>query len=371
MKKIIYLILMGLVFSSPAMATVYPVIGGLDINHDNVTTSELFEYIFYLLVIIGSFVSVIFLAIAGLEWSSSGGDPSVINSAKKKIKSVFAGLFLLLSVHLIFIQINPDILKIKTDDLSKQVINEIEVPLGDGVYLHDRIGCPEDSGFLRVVSSLPNFSEYGYRKTKSIGIRQPQKFNMAAILFAETVKDGKTYPGTEYAGDCAYILNSINDLNSSNGNENNPPIGDKLDSMIVLKGSLGGSVTLYNNFNCEIRSDKYCKEGEFDDFHCLRENEKTCEIASLNGFQNLKDLCPDFKGDIVSIETNGNVGVLLKNSLANEKGTCQFFEPKNSNCINMIKYGSMYYLKDDKKQSVFSPKSIVLFSLAEVRPIDE
>jgi len=375
MKKTLYLILIGLLAFSPVLAANYPVIMDIDINSDKVTASEYIAYIFYLLVGIGAVFAVILLSIAGLEWASSGGDPGVINSAKKKIGSVFAGLVLLLAVYIVLFTINPNLLKINIDDISEQVITEVEIPPEKGLYLYNGTNYESERDPLRVQNSRPSLllDEF-YKEAESIDIVQPETFNLGAILFKETKNDdGKTFSGTEYKGSCVYILNSIPDLDSSNGNENNPPLGnDKLESMIVFRtpkeGSLGGTITLYNNFNCQVRSNKYCIERSYSieksiEFPCFDEEEKTCVITGGDGFQNLEDVCPDFKRDIISIKTEGDVGILFKDAPKDEEGRCQLFRSGNTNCINMMKYGSMYYLIDSEVNSIIHPESFVIFSI--------
>ena len=86
MKRLILLILIGIIFCYPVLAAEYPIIGGININSSEVTASQFITYLFYIITALGSFLGVVLLIIAGLEWVSAYGDAKVINSAKKKLR---------------------------------------------------------------------------------------------------------------------------------------------------------------------------------------------------------------------------------------------------------------------------------------------
>ena len=361
MKKIIFFITAGLLISFPVLAAEYPIIGGIDINSSDTTAADFIIYTFNLLTAIGSLFAVIMVITAGLEWVSAYGNPSTINKAKKKIIIAFSGLLILLSSYLALNVIDPNILNLNFQNLSEQEITEVEVPDAEGVYLYNKTGFEGDK--LILTDSLASIIKSGFfENVKSIKFVQPESFKYIAILFADIELEDRTISGTEYEGVCTYISNNISSLNSANGKENNPAIGeDSLASILVLKGRVGGSVTIYNNYNCQIRSNAYCREDIEDDEieeenPCLKEEEQTCLIGVSN-FENIEDVCPDFKGDIVSIKVNNDTGILLKGASADETGRCYYLRAPGGSCVNVNKYSPLYHLDED------TPLSINLFSL--------
>lgn len=365
MKKIFYLLIIGLFFAFPALAADYPIIMGIDINSPDVTISQYIVYLFYLLVSFGTLAVVILISIAGLEWVSSGGDPSIINSAKKKIRNSIVGLTVLFTSYLVIQIINPSLLNIEAEvSTIESEKPEIFIPENGGINLYSSVLVDNETLHLSLQESSPSLIvDNFYKKTESIKIVNIAEFGFGAILFADKEQDGKLIPGAEFKGNCVYILGDIPDLDNPNLGENNPPIGkNNLASVIVFKtptsGAIGGSVTLYNNFNCQLRSNKYCRDDD-----CMKEEEQMCVINGENGFKDLEESCPDFKGDIVSIKTDNKVGILFKDNTKDEEGRCQFFESNTTGCINTIKYGSMYYLEDNSLNSIISPKSFMIFNL--------
>ncbi len=382
MKRIVFLILIGLLLVSPVLAVEYPVINGIDINRSDVSASDFILYLLYLITAIGSLVAVILLVTAGLEWVSAYGDAKAINSAKKKVAAVFAGLIVLLSSYIILNTINPQLLNINIDDISNQdVQTEPAIPEGSGVILYSDVNYEGEK--LVVKSSKTNtIDDHFYKKAASIKINQPQDFNLGAIIFGDMEVDGKKIPGAEFKGQCSYVTGDIPDLDVASGDQNNPPIGqDNLASLIVFRGDIGGaSITIYNNYNCQPKTTDYCRvveEGSNwkDPFPCPPEEEGSCSF-SVNKFTNIKEIIEkectteeaSFKGDILSIKVDKRTGVLLRGLLVqgdeeNPQKICQYIDSKNSNCINMIKYGPFYKTVDGQRRSIFAPEEIMLFSL--------
>ncbi|MFA5228340.1 MAG: hypothetical protein WC446_01090 [Candidatus Paceibacterota bacterium] len=385
MKKYIFLILISFFFCFPVTAASYPVIGGIDINSPEVTASQFIVYLFYLVTAIGSVLGVIVLIIAGLEWVSAYGDAKTINSAKKKIITVFSGLALLFSSYIIINTINPAILNINIEKKEGE-FNPVEfvIPEGKGIFLYPATNFETSEDPLNIRESRVSLISDGfYKKTSSIKINNPDEMTLGAILFADKQgdEDGKIITGTEFKGRCTYITGDIADLGSSSGDQNSPPIGqNSLASLIVFDGSPGGQITIYNNYNCQNKTNKYCREEDdsddwVDPFPCPEPEEYSCTFR-VDKFTSLEEILKtnctsgekSFKGDILSIKVSGRAAVLFRGLLIkdNEEGpeeTCQYIDSKNTGCINMIKYGSFYKMIEGENQSVFSPKEIMVFSL--------
>jgi len=382
MKRIILFILIGIIFCSPVLAVDYPVIRGININDPNITASQFIIYLFYLIIAVGSLIGVIILIVAGLEWVSAYGDAKVINSAKKKIAAVFTGLIVLFTSYIVINTINPAILDVNVEGIDDSYTSpELIIPEGSGILLYSETNYITEKDPLNIRSSKTSLiADDFHGKTSSIKINQPPDMTLGAILFADREKDGKIISGTEFRGKCSYITESIPDLNNSLGDQNNPPIGQNtLASIIVFNGSVGGDITIYSNYNCQPKIDKYCREVDGgnknwnDPNSCLSPEEYSCSIR-INEFKSIEEIIEEdcssggtgFKGEILSIAVDSRTGILLR-GLVNDGGEteeiCQYFDSKNTTCINMIKYGPFYKTVDGQKGSIFSPEEIMVFSL--------
>jgi hypothetical protein len=100
-----------------AAAYDYPQIAGITIN-ENTTAAEYLVYFFNLAVAIGAFIAVVMIIIAGIEWVTSSGNPSKIESAKGKIANTLFGVAILLGCYLILNTINSQLSTIKIDNLA-------------------------------------------------------------------------------------------------------------------------------------------------------------------------------------------------------------------------------------------------------------
>jgi hypothetical protein len=384
MKKIIFLILISaLIFPNIILAD-YPVIGGININNSDTTASQFITYLFYIITAIGSFLGVVLLIIAGLEWFGSYGDAKVINSAKRKIAAVFTGLAVLFTSYIIINTINPAIMNINIDDIGSDYEPiDIVIPEGKGIFLYSEVNYETEEDPLNIkISKASLISDSFYRKTSSIKINQPDNMTLGAILFADREDDeGKIDTGTEFRGKCSYITGSISNLDNALGDQNDPPIGQNtLASIIVFAGSAGGGITIYNNYNCEPKVDKYCREIDDHDDEweepnpCPLPEEYSCSF-NINEFKSISELLEEdcqsedggFEGDILSIGVSKRTGILLRGRLIDGEDeaeeSCQYIDSKNTTCINMIKYGPFYRVIDGKMDSFFSPKEIMVFSL--------
>jgi hypothetical protein len=363
MKKIGIIILfslLGILFISPVFAAMnYPPIAGITIS-STTTATEYIYYFFNLAIAIGAFIAAGALSIAGIAYVSSRGEPAKMQDARDKIKNTFLGLIILLACYMILNIINPQLTSIKIDQTEKVVNKEIVIPEGTGIYLYDAINYTSKNEPLRVYETMPNFVESNFNsRAKSIKLVNPDsgEFNFGAILFAQNI-DTASGSGADLRGNCSFILNSIPNLNDSLDQENNPPIGNnKLVSMLVFKTKgKSPSVTVYNSIDCTKRSDDYGPQ---------KDEENMCSISAGSGFQDITKTCPKFKGEVISIKTSGDVGVLLKTVTAAQAGRCQFIESNNDGCINTVKYSYAYKISQASYQPSFYPKSFMLFSLVK------
>jgi len=350
--------MLGILAISPVFAMDYPTIAGITISATT-SAAEYIVYFFNLAIASGAFIAGVVLFMAGVDYMSARGEPARLSDAKKKITDAFIGLTVLLASFMILNIINPQLTNITIDQLENTAEVEVVIPEGTGVYLYDSPNYVSTVDPLRVTGVMPNFSEKGFNsKAQSIKFVNPSEgFKFGAVIFAKTaVSDSGS--GFELRGNCAFLLNSIPDLGSASGNENNPAIGNNsLSSILVFKTkNSAASVKLFNSPNCKKRTDDYGPQNDIDNM---------CTINSSSGFVDLAQACPNFKGDIFSIQTSGNVGVLFKAATSTAAGRCQFLESNNSGCINTPKYGYTYSLSIDKYAPSVTPKSFMLFPLVK------
>ncbi|MDP2665016.1 MAG: hypothetical protein Q8O97_03715 [bacterium] len=86
----------------------YPTFGGFDITASTGILG-IIAWAYALIVGISGFAAFVMIVWGGVEWLSSAGNPSSMNSAKDKIKSALLGLLLVLASFLIIQIINPDL----------------------------------------------------------------------------------------------------------------------------------------------------------------------------------------------------------------------------------------------------------------------
>lgn len=338
-RNTIFLVLSGLFLAFPVFAAVsIPTVAGIP---KDANAAELVTYFFNLAVTVGSFIAVIMLIMAGIDYVISQGNPSKIEDAKKRIQNTLLGVFILMASLIILNIINPDLAVIKINNLSQEQQPGVNVPESKtiGVYLYKA-----DGSSLNIKTATPSLVEQGFQnQTQSVKFENPDGYKYGAVLFSDS----------DLKGNCVYALNDVNDLGSANGGENYPPIGkNEVSSALVLK-TVGGSpsVTLYNTVNCGKRSDEYGK---------VEEKTSVCTVSANNGFKNIKEACPDLVGDVLSIGTSPNTGILLKASNKDSAGRCQFFTSGTASCVNVVKYSFVY---DRSLTGAIKPLSYMLFSL--------
>lgn len=360
-KNTIFLILTGTFFLSPVYAAVdIQTIAGIP---KDATAAQFIVYFFNLAIAVGAFIAVVMIVMAGIEYVTAGGDASKIDGAKGKIRNTLLGLSVLLGSYMILNTINSGLTNIIIKGVSKQQPGqEIVVPEGAGVYLYDAENFVSDNPLILKETKAGLVKDENF-KAQSIKFVNPEKFKFGAVLFNDS----------NLRGNCSYLLNSISSLNSASGNENNPVIGNNnLSSIVVFKTNSGsGSVKFYNSIGCLPRSDDYCRKGDKDN-PCQEDKNKVCNVSGKDGFENIKAVCPDFKGDVLSIEVSGDTAVLLKAADKSAEGKCQFFEPGSGSCINTVKYSYVYrtnYEPIIPPSSSADSGAISSYSLYGIKPV--
>jgi hypothetical protein len=336
-RSTIFFLLAILLSGSPVFAAVsVPTVAGLPAG---ATVAELVAYFFNLAVTVGSFIAVVMMVMAGIDYVMSQGNPAKIEDAKKRIQNTFFGVVVLMASLLILNTINPDLAVIKINELSKEEqpgIN-IEELQTIGVYLYKA-----DGKSLNLKTSAPSLVSQDFQnQTQSVKFENSESYRFGAILFSDD----------DFKGNCAYALNNVDNLGVANGRENNPPVGINNLSSIQVFRALNGfpTIKIFNTIDCDKRSDEY---GTVD------EKTSVCTIKGKEGFENIKDVCPDFEGSVVSILATTDTGVLLKAADKDSAGRCQYFVAGNSQCINTLKYSYVY-----TQDGSIKPISLVLFPL--------
>jgi len=367
-KAIIFLVLLGGIFVSPVLAAIsYPEIAGITISNTT-TASEYIIYFFNLAIAVGTFIAAVVIAMAGFDYVTSQGEPAKIESAKGKIRNAFLGVIILLASFLILNIINPQLTNIKINNLGKtQSTTTVVIPEGKGIYLYDSPNFSADGKSLILKETAATLAKDTFNnRVQSIKFVNPDNFKFGAVLFADLVSGKDTITGSDLRGRCSYLLSDLANMDNSSGNENNPPIGNnKLTSILIFKTTSGSaSVNIYNSINCQGKTNDYCRK-EDKDTPCEEDKTKVCTLSGGNGFQNIKQTCPDFKGEVLSIGTSGDVGVLFKSEDKEKEGQCQFFQSGNTNCINTVKYSYVYRQDLDIEKMLISPKSFIVFPLVK------
>jgi len=335
----IFLIAAGIIISSPVFAAVsIPTIAGIP---RDATAAEFIVYFFNLAIAVGGLIAVVIIISAGVEYITAQGEPGKIESAKKKIQNTLLGVAVLLASYIVLNIINPSLTTIKINDLSKepQQNQTTETIKQSGVYLYKAQGDPLIFQDTKASLVQDNFNG----QAQSVKFINAADYKYAAILFTNG----------DLRGNCSYAFEDINDLGVAVGNQNSPAIGkNSVNSVQVFKIKTGSpTVKLYNNINCAKRSDEYGK---------IDERTSVCTVSMKDGFTNIKESCPDFIGNVLSIGAGSDTGVLLKAANKDAPGKCQFFTSGNSTCINTIKYSYVY---NPDPSSPIKPLSYVLFPL--------
>jgi hypothetical protein len=143
-KTILATIFLSLSLVSPALAGFSYTIGGITIT-DKTTAAELIMYFFNIGIMIGSFLAVVMVIMAGFNYLTSGGNPGKLEESKKRIQNSIFGIVILIGSYLILNTVNPDLMIIK--------INRLDC--SDGIVFKTKDGltkCLSDSA-----ATLPSY----------------------------------------------------------------------------------------------------------------------------------------------------------------------------------------------------------------------
>jgi len=139
-----------LFFSSSVMAADNGLIAGIP---KDASAAELIAYFFNLGIVIGAFIAVVIIVMAGIEWMMSDGNPGKIESAKDKIKNTLLGVAILVGCYLILGVINPELTNIK--------INKLYCTQGIAVMAKLTKDGKETVSQTCITQSMPNYSTIG------------------------------------------------------------------------------------------------------------------------------------------------------------------------------------------------------------------
>lgn len=119
------------IIASPVFAIDYPTIAGITVT-ENTTAADFVVYLFNLGIAVGAFIAVIMILMAGIEWLTSSGNPSKVESAKGKITNTLLGVCVLFGCYLILNTINSQLTTVKINDLACNHGVVVNVKLSDG-----------------------------------------------------------------------------------------------------------------------------------------------------------------------------------------------------------------------------------------------
>jgi len=380
-KAILTTIAFSLIATSSALAAnefTYE-IAGITITNKT-TAAELIMYFFNIGIAIGGFIAVVMVITSGIDYLTSGGNPSKLDSAKKRMQNSALGIVILVGAFAILNNINPELLNIKISKL--ECSSGIVFNIKDGTRK-----CFADS-----TSSLPEFVESGdwmfeegtvykvyaypqenYRGisaeipfggkippgTKSIAIIPDRNglylfdkpdykisqtnfpvsvnssiSNLGSLYYDEWTNSidlhnknekllyraiGFTEPN--YSGKCAYIIGSVPNMGTES-QYYSPAIGNNtLSSLVVFRTDSTnnqdmGTVSLCNSLNCD--------EGRPETKIC-RISGKTGDIKKGNIYDSAG--CNWGEGErVFALKISGNLGVVLRSTT----GECAYWDIHSS-----------------------------------------
>lgn len=152
----------------------YPPIGNITIN-ENTTAAQFVVYLFSLAISIGAFVAVIMMIMAGIEWITSTGNPSKIESAKGKIANTLFGVAVLIGCYIVLNTINSQLTTVKIDDLYCDHGIVIKVTTPDG---KEKQKCVDSN-----VSDIEK--EYGGPISSTIAWKFPKDYLLKVYTYSE------------------------------------------------------------------------------------------------------------------------------------------------------------------------------------------
>ncbi|MDD4074396.1 MAG: pilin [Candidatus Pacebacteria bacterium] len=261
--KTLLISIIPLLIALPVFAeSKYPVIAGIEIS-ETTTSAEYIAYAFSLLVAIGSFIAVVMVVIAAIEWMTSSGNPSKIESSKGKIKNAILGVGVLLGSYVILSTINPEITEVEINDLVCDYGIIMKANIGTGEKQREVLKCIDQ-----------NTSDIDYEIIETVNKDAwnfPQGSLLAVFLFSE-----KDYKGT--------IQKLSFDLNET-------PHGDisSAKSIYFLRNSPGLYLYDSTNYNIKDKSAPLYITSNVPDLSTHGFNETVESIDAVNGNNGSED----------------------------------------------------------------------------------
>lgn len=96
----------------------YPIIHGLKVEATTIPLADYVKYIFYFAIAISGLLAFGALIYGGVRYLTSAGNPAAVADAKDQIFAGILGLIILLSSYLVLNTINPQLVVLKTPELS-------------------------------------------------------------------------------------------------------------------------------------------------------------------------------------------------------------------------------------------------------------
>ena len=378
-KAILTTIFLYLITASTALAAnkfTYE-IAGITITNKT-TAAELIMYFFNIGIAVGGFIAVVMVITSGIDYLTSGGNPSKLEGAKKRMQNSALGVVILVGAFAILNNINPELLNIKISKL--ECSSGIVFNIKDGTrkcFADSEPSLPEftesgdwmfEEGTVYKVYAYPQENYRGISAeipfqgkippgTKSIAIIPDRNGlylfdkpgykisqtnfpvsvnssipNLGSLYYDEWTNSidvhnknekllyraiGFTEPN--YGGKCAYIIGSVPNMGTES-QYYSPVIGNNtLSSLVVFRTDATnnediGAVSLCNNVNCD--------EGRPGTKIC-RILGKTGDIKKGNIYDPIPYGCGWGEGErVFALKISGNLGVVLRSTT----GECAYWD---------------------------------------------
>lgn len=305
-----------------ALEIEYPTIqapGGSVSLNQTTKLPDFVKYLFYAGMALGFFGAFISIIVAGVMYILSPVNVQLRANAKDRLSGAVSGIIILTLSYLILTTINPQFVKLNSQDLSP-VSGDNTVKKMPGIYFFNKTDCSEKPSQIQTSST----TDLGNLKNKinSVGIVKDQSFGVAyvAVLYDVIGNRGKCQylnPNQECQQVSPFAASaSVYQYDFS-------PNGD---GVYIFRKSFfnpkGGFIFISNSkikklYQASLDDLKFedpsCKNKDNPDNCCVPEKERDCIKYDKNGLCDKDGLsCPSLGGEnISSIGINGNYFVLL------------------------------------------------------------
>lgn len=246
-KKTSLIIFLSLVAFPVFAAQQYPSISELTNIEKNATAAQFIVQFFNLAIAAGALIAVVMIIIAGIEWITSSGNPSKVESAKGKMINTLFGVAVLVGCYFILKTINEKLIEVKITQLEcenalivpvKQTSNEevkkqciygslsnIETALGGEIQQGAVWKFPENYLLEVYTYSETDFKGQSSKIDCSKGSCQGEITGAKSIYFVLNQPGVYLYDGTNYTPKVKkfpfFATNNISDLAQTSMNFDN------------------------------------------------------------------------------------------------------------------------------------------------------